>query len=434
MGTLTRATKNITRRKTRALLVIIALSLALTILTSIPPSITANQQATQKTINNISAGMQQQTAMINMVATQIECSQPLKFRTDSGPYHNETTFEKPLMNITDYSNLTRIANVDAVIPIMQQLQTDTETKNSYSVVGIPTDGSTLTSYPSILPANITEGRNLQPEDTDVVVLQERAAELFGVGVGDTVEILGQSFQVVGIQGLDAYNMTAVYMSLGEAQSITNSTGKVYEFKVFVNNVEDVGAVESEIKKAYPDLEVITAKSLIDAAQQTQQLVDQQINQAQNTFNQVQSTALMEMSVVVVADCVIVLFIMLYTVRERTKEIGILKAMGASNSTILGQFLVEGTMLSLIAGAVGITVGSVVATSLASLLLPRLNLFGADLVMTEDGHLISEPIAVTMTPEMVLLGLGAAVLLGALGTLYPAWRAARIRPAEAMRYE
>jgi ABC-type antimicrobial peptide transport system permease subunit len=122
------------------------------------------------------------------------------------------------------------------------------------------------------------------------------------------------------------------------------------------------------------------------------------------------------------------------VRERTKEIGTLKAMGASNSTILGQFLVEGTLLSLIAGAVGIAVGSVVATSLASLLLPRLNLFGADLVMSPDGHLISEPIAVTMTPEMVLLGLGVAVLLGALGTLYPAWRAARIRPAEAMRYE
>jgi len=434
MGTLTRATKNITRRKTRALLVIIALSLALTILTSIPPSITANQQATQKTINNIQAGMQQQTAMINMVATQIECSQPIKFRTDAGPYHNETTFEKPLMNITDYSNLTLIANVDAVIPIMQQPQSDTEKQYLYDIVGIPTDNTVLSSYPSILPANITKGRNLQPGDVGVVILQERAAKLFGVGVGDRVEILGQSFQVVGIQGLDAYNKTAAYMSLGEAQSITNSTGKVYEFKIFVNNVENVGTVENEIKKAYPDLEVITAKSLIDAAQQTQQLVEQQINQAQTTFNQVQSTALMEMGVVVVADCVIVLFIMLYTVRERTKEIGTLKAMGASNSTILGQFLLEGTMLSLIAGAVGITVGSVVATSLASLLLPRLNLFGADLVMTEDGHMISEPIAVTMTPEMVLLGLGVAVLLGALGTLYPAWRAARIRPAEAMRYE
>ncbi len=434
MGTLTRATKNITRRKTRALLVIIALSLALTILTSIPPSITANQQATQKTINNISAGMQQQTAMINMAATQIECSQPYKFRTDAGPNHNETTFEKPLMNITDYSNLTSIANVAAVIPTFQQLQTDAEKQNSYSVIGLPTDGPTLTDYPSILPANITQGRNLQADDVGVVVLQERAAELFGVGVGDRVEILGENFQVVGIQGLDAYNMTAAYMSIGEAQTITNSTGKAYEFKVFVNSVENVGTVESDIKKAYPDLEVITAKSLIDAAQQTQQLVDQQITQAQTTFNQVQSTALVEMGVVVVADCVIVLFIMLYTVRERTKEIGTLKAMGASSSTILGQFLVEGTLLSLIAGAVGIAVGSVVATSLASLLLPRLNLFGADLVMSADGHLISEPIAVAMTPEMVLLGLGVAVLLGALGTLYPAWRAARIRPAEAMRYE
>ena len=434
MGILTRATRNITRRKTRALLVIVALSLALTMLTSIPPSITANQQATQKIIDAITEGLQRQNAQINMVATQIECSLPTNFRTDAGPNHNESVLEKPLMNLTDYSNLTSIPNVAAVIPILQQTQRDTQGKYLYEVYGIPIDSSLLTSYPSILPSNITAGRNLQAGDSGVVVLQERAAELFSVGVDDTVNILGQNFKVVGIQGLDAYNMTAVYMGLGEAQTITNTTGQALEFKVFVNSVENVGTVESEIKTAYPDLSVVTAKSLIDAALQTQKISNEQIQRAQGTFNQVQSTALMEMGIVIVADCVIVLFIMLYTVRERTKEIGTLKAMGASNKTILGQFMLEGTLLSLIAGIVGIAIGTVVATSLSSLLLPRLNLFGADLIMTENGHLISAPIAVTMTPELVLLGLGVAVLLGALGSLYPAWRAARIRPAEAMRYE
>ncbi len=372
--------------------------------------------------------------MVNMVATQIECDLPMKFRTDAGPYHNETTMERPLMNITDYySNLTSVPHVAAVIPLLQQAQRYPETTYLYTINGIPLDAS-VTNYPSILPANITAGRNLQAGDTGVVVLQERAAALFDAKLGDTVNILGQNFQVVGIQGTDAYNATTAYMSLGEAQTITNTTGQAIMFKVFADSVENVGAVESAIKTACPDLSVVTAKSLIDAAMANQETSNRQIQQTQAAFNQVQNTGFMEMGIVIVADCIMVLFIMLYTVRERTKEIGTLKAMGASNGAIIGQFMLEGTLLSLIAGAIGIAIGSVVATSLASLLLPRLNIFGADLVMTNDGHLISAPIAVTMTPELILLSLGTAVMLGALGSLYPAWRAARIRPAEAMRYE
>jgi ABC-type antimicrobial peptide transport system permease subunit len=131
--------------------------------------------------------------------------------------------------------------------------------------------------------------------------------------------------------------------------------------------------------------------------------------------------------------------MLYTVRERTKEIGILKALGASSKTILGQFMLEGVLLSLIAGIVGIVIGIFGATSLANILLPQPTQAGNSLIsgggtMTGSGSLATTSISVTMTPELILLGLGVAVLLGALGSLYPAWRAARTRPAEAMRYE
>jgi putative ABC transport system permease protein len=126
--------------------------------------------------------------------------------------------------------------------------------------------------------------------------------------------------------------------------------------------------------------------------------------------------------------------MLYTVRERTKEIGTLKALGASNKTILGQFMLEGVLLSLIAGIVGLAIGTFAATTLANLLLPYPTDAGFGTVMSEGGILKASPIVVTITPQLILFGLGVAVLLGALGSLYPAWRAARIRPAEAMRYE
>ena len=146
---------------------------------------------------------------------------------------------------------------------------------------------------------------------------------------------------------------------------------------------------------------------------------------------------MEMGTVIVVDAAIVLFIMLYTVRERTREIGTLKALGAGNLTILGQFMLEGILLSLIAGTVGIIIGTVGATSLAGFLLPAPTQAGNSTVSSTGvslGEVTSASISVNITPELVIFGLGISVLLGALGSLYPAWRAARTRPAEAMRYD
>jgi putative ABC transport system permease protein len=158
-----------------------------------------------------------------------------------------------------------------------------------------------------------------------------------------------------------------------------------------------------------------------------------LQNAESTLNQTQTTAFEEIVVAVAATSLIVLFVMLYTVRERTKEIGTLKAIGFSNWTVMSQFMFEGVLLSLMAGIVGIAIGSVAAPWLSSLLLPSVNPFGNSSLSRNFG---ASPnlTAVTINPQLMLIAFSAAVLLGALGSLYPAWRAAKIRPAEAMRYE
>ena len=164
---------------------------------------------------------------------------------------------------------------------------------------------------------------------------------------------------------------------------------------------------------------------------------EQLENAQTTMAQIQNTGSVEMDIVFVVAGSIMLFIMLYTVRERTREIGTLKALGASNTAVLGQFMLEGVLLSLIAGLVGVAIGVFGATSLANLLLPHPTQVVKNSV-TSTGISIpvaaSTSISVSITPHLVLFGIGAAVLLGAVGSLYPAWRAARTRPAEAMRYD
>ena len=149
------------------------------------------------------------------------------------------------------------------------------------------------------------------------------------------------------------------------------------------------------------------------------------------LNSTYSTAVEEIIVVVVATSLIVLFVMLYTVRERTKEIGTLKAIGFSSSTVMGQFMLEGILLSVIAGVVGIAIGAISrphALVASALLQLSAELQGSESTAAMTGC------SVDLAPELVLIGLGVSVLLGALGSLYPAWRAAKIKPAEAMRYE
>lgn len=435
MGILSRATRNITRRKARAALVIVALGLALAILITLPASITANQQASQKAIDAQTKVIQRYSLQLNAVATEIDCKLPLIL--DFGP-EPQPTIMYPLMNLTDYAGLSLMPGVEKVIPILIQDQWASQEEYLYDVYGIPLEAPLLDRYPSILPSNITAGRNLRADDSGVVVLDERVAGNLSVSIGDTVNILGQNFTVVGIkgwgyQGLEQFP-TGVFMSLGDAQHITNTTGQVSFFQVFATSVENVDSIAENIKGLYPKLEIQTATYIRNTAQDTQTRLNADIEAIQNTMNQVQSTATVEMALAVAAQGALILVIMLYTVRGRTKEIGTLKAMGASNTTILGQFMLEGTFLSLIAGIIGIAIGTVGASMLGQLLLPHFNHVDIDLIMGNDGVLRETPIAVNVTPELVLFGLGVAVLLGVLGSLYPAWRAARTRPAEAMRYE
>lgn len=145
----------------------------------------------------------------------------------------------------------------------------------------------------------------------------------------------------------------------------------------------------------------------------------------------------EIVIAVAATSLIVLFVMLYTVRERTREIGTLKAIGFSSGTVMSQFILEGVLLSIIAGVVGIAIGTVAAPSIVSLLqLTPLasSTVGSGFRGVNGGAGTAASLAVTISPELMMIAFGVSVLLGAVGSLYPAWRAARTRPAEAMRYE
>ena len=106
-------------------------------------------------------------------------------------------------------------------------------------------------------------------------------------------------------------------------------------------------------------------------------------------------------------------IMLVSVTERTREIGIRKAVGAKRRDILVQFLVEAVVLSLIGGVVGVTLGIIGARVVASL---------------------AEQLTTVVTGDIILLSTGVSAAVGLLFGIYPAFRAARLNPIDALRYE
>jgi putative ABC transport system permease protein len=281
---------------------------------------------------------------------------------------------------------------------------------------------------SVLPTNITSGRNLAAGESGVVLLSENNSKFFSANVGDAVTIVNETYTVVGIYTpASTDSIQTLYMNLSDAQRITNNTGYITSLKVFTTSSDVVDSVASKITSLHSELTVTTQADRLSQLQQQQSLYTEALESAESSIASTQATAIQEIIVVVAATSLIVLFVMLYTVRERTKEIGTLKAIGFSNKTVMAQFLIEGLLLSTIAGVVGIAIASFAAPTLSSLLLPTV---GTTMGFANMGTATS----VTLSTDLILEALGGAMLLGVIGTLYPAWRAAKIRPAEAMKYE
>jgi ABC-type antimicrobial peptide transport system permease subunit len=452
--------------------VVIALGFSLAIMISLPPGILANQQFTQ----NLTSNYDKTVSQMEQQLTLITCTNSSSTNSSSFPYGGGYARfggfggQENYMDESVADAIDSIQGVEAVVPILDVPEgvtsqtftgfggrTFTLNVSAYTIEGVPLNSSFISDNYVPLPTNITEGRNLESGDSGKVVLSLNNTEYFGAGIGGEVNINGTNFQVVGVHGESgssayvlgqAADVRTLYMNISDAQAVSGLTGKMSSIYVYADNSSDVSSVAQEISSLFPlPFSVTTEESEL---QTIEGLYNSTLATNEAAIGQTQTVAFEEIIVAVVATSLIVLFVMLYTVRERTKEIGTLKAIGFSNWNVMSQFMLEGMLLSFVAGIAGIAIGSVGAPTLSALLLPHITnpfstsagRFGGGGFVVGRGPGAGAPgvdiaaAVATAVPslQLMLAALGGAVLLGALGSLYPAWRASRTRPAEAMRYE
>jgi putative ABC transport system permease protein len=327
-----------------------------------------------------------------------------------------TAFAEPQnLTVADAQALASASGVASVSPVVST--SETLDNGADSDTGVSLTGT----YPSYFPAEddtLSAGAYFTQQEVntarDVVVLgSEAATDLFGTvsPVGKSVLVDGIPFTVVGVlaskgtSGLTSADNTAV-APLTTVQDALTGFGSLDDVVVLAKSAAQVDTVEGEITSildlrhhetaADADFDVLSASSLLSTASGTA-----------HTFT-VLLGAVAAISLLV--GGIGITNIMLVTVTERTREIGIRKAIGATPGVILAQFLTEATLLSMIGGALGVLAG-VIGT--------RFTIVGV------------KPVTV---PLSIPLAFGVSAIIGLFFGGFPANRAAHMRPADALRYE
>ncbi len=319
--------------------------------------------------------------------------------------------------------------------------------DSFTVEGIDVTGEAVGPLTSV---TLSDGRSFTSADvgSDVVVLDSAYATSSDLAVGDTLSIGGTDFEVIGLVtsgSSDAATASNTYIPLDVAQSLSGLDGKVSSIYVQAASSNDISQIQSDIETALPDATVNTQADLASS-----------VSGSLSTASSLVSSLGTWLSILVLAAAFLIAILFTISgVTRRTREFGTLKAIGWSNNRIVGQVAGESLVQGAIGGVLGVAVGLVgllvinlVAPTLtASATVQRTTGFGGGGFGGPGGAggpQVGGPGATAaaattdialhapVTGSIILIAVGLAILGGILAGAIGGWRAARLRPAEALR--
>ncbi len=342
--------------------------------------------------------------------------------------------------IEEYQAITRrVRTIEGVVGatpfILNQIMLTTEIGITGAVIrGI--DPDTIGEATSLIEyTRLGSVEALKSSEQPGILIGSELSKTLGVSIGHSVNVvtplgtmtpLGMApkrerFKVVGIftSGYYEYDTSFVYVSISSAQRFFSMPDVVTGIEVKVENVYRAREVASRIEKAlgFPfwTLDWMTMNRNFFKALKMERIA---------------MFIILTLIIFVAALAIVTTLIMV--VMEKTREIAILKSMGATTSSIMKIFIYEGLIIGVVGTILGTILGLLIAFNLESITQFLEGVFRFKF-LPGDVYYIDE-LPSTVRPLTVLLIDGIAILLGFLATLYPSWKGARLDPAEALRYE
>lgn len=264
----------------------------------------------------------------------------------------------------------------------------------FIISGLDPNSSAMAHY------KLTEGRYVQRPNE--IIVGKVAAENYKLALGGVFSLFDNRYKIVGIYETGAaYEDGGGLLALREAQRLLNRQRSVSFIYVDVYEPNQAEYVQQVINTRFSDARASLSSEF---AQNTND-----INNAKAMTNAIIGLALI-IGGIVVANT------MIMSIYERTREIGTLRALGWRRRRILSQIIQESLLLCIVSGVLGSILGV-------------LFLGGVSLIPGANGM-----ISTSWQPSTFILAMGTAIVLGLLGGIYPAWRASKLAPVEALRYE
>jgi ABC-type lipoprotein release transport system permease subunit len=279
---------------------------------------------------------------------------------------------------------------------------------------------------SLQAENIVSGRFLLPEDGDAVLIGKGLADLLNVTAGDRVTLLGRAthevmrqrtMTIVGIYdlGMAEAEKGMAYITLPEAQTLYDLRDQATEVTILLQKVGQENGVLNALRSAFPNAEVDSWDTLRP-----------ELRQAMDTKAAVSS--FFGLIVMLIAS-IGILNLMLMAVFERTREMGVLAALGMKGRQVMGLFLLEGVLIGVVGAVIGCIVGTIILIIVGGVGIDFSSMSGMGEATALMGSHIYPSFSV---PEIIGKGVVVAVI-AALASFYPAWQAAHQEPAEALHH-
>jgi lipoprotein-releasing system permease protein len=344
--------------------------------------------------------------------------------------------ESPL---TDYADVTdRVSKVPAVSLVVPFIEGQALASSPFNASGVLVHGVRAQELVKLgsIARNIKQGSLDGFDQAQGVAIGQRLADQLSLRVGDSITLVSprgavtpmgitpriKPYKVAAIFeiGMSQYDSAFVYMPLAEAQAYFNRSGDVTAIEVYTTDPDKVDdAFKAQIRAA--------AKRPIFMIDWRQR--DATFFVALQVERNVMFLILM---LIVLVAALSILSGLVMLVKDKGRDIGILRTMGATQGAIMRVFLITGASIGVIGTVTGLCVGALICTYIEQIreflsLLTHTDLFNKELYFLS--HLPAH-----MDPGETTAVVVMALSLSFLATLYPSWRAARLDPVEALRYE